>query len=982
MPDPLLRVVIQAVVEGLLKTVVHRQLGPHLGDYLRAATDGMELEMEVGVRGVPIRTFDAPLADWASGKLNSAMKDAKEAERAAAESTAAAEAARLLGLSGEQMRMLLDAQAKLPTNPEPSESPAAFSSIGHMLRYFRDIGLGDDAAVRDALGELWYEMVCSLPAARRSTPPDVPRLFTRLHTLTRKPATFTLRFRRLRFGVALKRALGAGCDAAAASLASSGAEHSSARSLLERFREDASKSLTGLTANLKTASLSLVGSLRGGRGGRLRCLSRRLFFEGGLALSRLISPPNVKPYALTTRLLKDGRLQMLLAIPAPPAATDKPGAPDAPDASLVPADAVAVAAPERLLSIHVAQLTASLMIGELEAMRIHLVQTADSTAQADPPPPAPLPPLVPPVSVPQGGHADGGASEATVSGSKPSAILAPTAHPPSLAASATGGRSFSPTRSFDPAAVAVPGSTDVQPAVDAAAAGRPSRRLVEVFENQRRLTAFHKYSAADLLPIGDPGCFSDEHCKEKYVEIDLVPLPLPPNPPPITNHASDGGGGGGVWRWTDQWRVDREGGGKADDGWQYALNWNTGWLSGSNAITLVRRRRWVRHADLVLPTSPMARGQTIPAPLAPPSALPAAVLGDAGSGDLGKNLAQRLASLPDQVAARGKQALHAAAEAAISAGKAGDGYLYSAGVVVGWQRGSSGEVVDPDEPITSLLLATPKGAPKPSSPIVASTAEPAEGRAHALLVERAGAIEEALHAERAPTSGVEPPHAVSAPNVVSDEDSANGSPVASPTPSPAHPKQRQATDPNGNPWSPLCSSGGALLQLSTAPGSHVRLRGQQLDLSSQPALLFDHLTSLLQEQLARHPWYAEPLRVASERARVHLASSRLRVTSALKVIAVVEEEECYVTIEGVPETAEVSTEGHAAAADGAEAADDEEEMMPMEKLHHDVAVRPPTGVYCATFTNEVKIMDLVADVQDIYRSFTENLNSGELFMSD
>ena len=79
MPDPLLRVVIQAVVEGLLKTVVHRQLGPHLGDYLRAATDGMELEMEVGVRGVPIRTFDAPLADWASGKLKSAMKWDEEA---------------------------------------------------------------------------------------------------------------------------------------------------------------------------------------------------------------------------------------------------------------------------------------------------------------------------------------------------------------------------------------------------------------------------------------------------------------------------------------------------------------------------------------------------------------------------------------------------------------------------------------------------------------------------------------------------------------------------------------------------------------------------------------------------------------------------------------------------------------------------------------------------------------------------------------
>ena len=65
-PDTMLRVVIQAVVEGLLKTFVHRQLGPHLGDYLRAATDGVDLNMEVGVRGVPISTFDAPLGEWAS----------------------------------------------------------------------------------------------------------------------------------------------------------------------------------------------------------------------------------------------------------------------------------------------------------------------------------------------------------------------------------------------------------------------------------------------------------------------------------------------------------------------------------------------------------------------------------------------------------------------------------------------------------------------------------------------------------------------------------------------------------------------------------------------------------------------------------------------------------------------------------------------------------------------------------------------------
>ena len=54
--------------------------------------------------------------------------------------------------------------------------------------------------------------------------------------------------------------------------------------------------------------------------------------------------------------------------------------------------------------------------------------------------------------------------------------------------------------------------------------------------------------------------------------------------------------------WCGEWLVDGEGGGKAADGWQYALNWNTGWLAHSSAFTLVRRRRWVRHAQLSAPS--------------------------------------------------------------------------------------------------------------------------------------------------------------------------------------------------------------------------------------------------------------------------------------------------------------------------------------------------------------------------------------------
>ena len=66
--------------------------------------------------------------------------------------------------------------------------------------------------------------------------------------------------------------------------------------------------------------------------------------------------------------------------------------------------------------------------------------------------------------------------------------------------------------------------------------------------------------------------------------------------------------------------------------------------------------------------------------------------------------------------------------------------------------------------------------------------------------------------------------------------------------------------------SPL-GQGAALLQLSCAEGARVRLRALQVEARAQPIRLFDHLSEILQEQLTRHPWYAEPLRVAAERVR-------------------------------------------------------------------------------------------------------------------
>jgi hypothetical protein len=44
----------------------------------------------------------------------------------------------------------------------------------------------------------------------------------------------------------------------------------------------------------------------------------------------------------------------------------------------------------------------------------------------------------------------------------------------------------------------------------------------------------------------------------------------------------------------------------------------------------------------------------------------------------------------------------------------------------------------------------------------------------------------------------------------------------------------------------------------------------------------------------------------------------------------------------------------------------------------EAAVTQGGGDVCGTFTNEVNLLDLVADVQDIYRSFTANLTGVEL----
>ena len=167
---------------------------------------------------------------------------------------------------------------------------------------------------------------------------------------------------------------------------------------------------------------------------------------------------------------------------------------------------------------------------------------------------------------------------------------------------------------------------------------------------------------------------------------------------------------------------------------------------------------------------------------------------------------------------------------------------------------------------------------------------------------------------------------------------------------------------------PLLRSGVALLQMVVAEGACVRVRAHRVEVNAVPALLFGHVSELLQEQLTQHPWYAEPLRIAADRARKYLDSEDLHVQSALKCeLRLVDDGECELTIEGIPAALSVAEEvkadteaeknaeigGLAATADGSGGTESEDGT-------------------CATFTNKVNLLDFFEDVQDIYRSFMTN----------
>ena len=59
--EHMMKMVVQAAVEGLAKKLLLDQLGRNLGQYLVAARHGAELVLDVDVAGIPVATFEAPL---------------------------------------------------------------------------------------------------------------------------------------------------------------------------------------------------------------------------------------------------------------------------------------------------------------------------------------------------------------------------------------------------------------------------------------------------------------------------------------------------------------------------------------------------------------------------------------------------------------------------------------------------------------------------------------------------------------------------------------------------------------------------------------------------------------------------------------------------------------------------------------------------------------------------------------------------------
>ena len=106
--EALLRMLVQAVVEGVVKHLLVAQLGPAFGDYLMQAQQGASVAMEINVHGIPVRTFDAPLGGPTDVSRHAAL---------------------LLGLrQSEALRLLEVGQHRAPSTPYPPAAMRARSA--------------------------------------------------------------------------------------------------------------------------------------------------------------------------------------------------------------------------------------------------------------------------------------------------------------------------------------------------------------------------------------------------------------------------------------------------------------------------------------------------------------------------------------------------------------------------------------------------------------------------------------------------------------------------------------------------------------------------------------------------------------------------------------------------------------------------------------------------------------------------------------
>ena len=365
---------------------------------------------------------------------------------------------------------------------------------------------------------------------------------------------------------------------------------------MSQVRDEASAFVAELEANLRHASVALRASLHGGGAGALALAARNFLFRGSPHISRLLSARNTPaPYSLTSSLGGDGglRLQLRLRSAAAAAAADaNANATTATTATATAAATAAVKAREAtegvppLLEASLHDASVALLVGPHEVLRVQL-------RRLSPHAPLPPPPVLSPLPV-----GFGGAPPAAAGGT-----------PTTEAANGEGGSTV--------------GTASVENAPKRRAAGPPPSpprtptplRRMEVFENQRRLTLLREYSAADLLPI-DTGPWSDEAGNVAYRAPEQVALPA-------------GDAHSASWQWVGDWRIDLDRSGLDDHGWQFAINWGTGWLGTSNPLCHVRRRRWLRTyepiADASLPRISVpasALASPIASPIASPLASP------------------------------------------------------------------------------------------------------------------------------------------------------------------------------------------------------------------------------------------------------------------------------------------------------------------------------------------------------------------------